>query len=168
MAVAVLANIEHPSTSNATSLPDEVQSTESRWLVASPYLEQPHLLDLNTLDPQDRLFAIALSSLKLATEDYAIVRYEEVFDFEALMTLLKSLADRQGIQWRRQDFYVVEFRSTLKPEHDNERLFFLDRESHKEAVASGGLLKYWYGVPNPDRKNLATCMYASFSLYNGD
>jgi hypothetical protein len=60
--------------------------------------------------------------------------------------------------WRTTDFYVVSFRSQLKPDADPERLFELDAFSHQEAMASGGLLKYWYGVKDPNRRNLATCM----------
>jgi hypothetical protein len=126
-------------------------------LVMSPYTDSAHLLDLNTLEPQTRLFALALSQLQPATEDYATVKYEDVFQFKALMTRLKWLAFQEDLKWKQQDFYVVEFRSQLKTCYDNERLSFLDKESHKEAVASGGLLKYWFGVPNADRKNLATC-----------
>ena len=125
--------------------------------MASPYTESDHLLDLDTLDIQDRLFAIALSSLSVATDEYATVRYEDVFDFTSLMAKLKQLADQEAIRWRSQDFYVVEFRSQLEPEYDRERLSYLDKESHREAVASGGLLKYWFGVPDAERRNLATC-----------
>ena len=117
-----------------------------------------HLLDLDTLEHQCRLFALALSHLRLASPDYAVVRYDDVFDLDALMTKLRSLANQVGVEWKQQDFYVVEFRSKLKHEYDGDRLAYLDKESHKEAVASGGLLKYWFGVPNACQQNLATCM----------
>ena len=40
---------------------------------------------------------------------------------------------------------------------DREKLFVLDKNSHAEAVRSGGLLKYWYGEPDAEGANLATC-----------
>ena len=135
----------------------DLKTLEPRWLAASPYLEQEHLLDLNTLDVQSQLFALALTKLETATNDYAVVKYEDSLDFEGLMTELRLLADRHGVTWKSQDFYVVEFRSKLKTEIDNSLLFRLDKESHREASESGGLLKYWYGAPNGERRNLATC-----------
>jgi len=33
----------------------------------------------------------------------------------------------------------------------------LDEGSHAEATKSGGLLKYWFGMPDEDGRNLATC-----------
>lgn len=155
----MLTNV--PSAPAINILPPSTDSNHrnSQWLVASPYLDHSHSLDLGTLEPQARLFALALSHLRLATPDYAVVRYEDVFDFDALMSKLRSLANQAGVQWMRQDFYVVEFRSKLKHEYDGDRLAYLDKESHKEAVASGGLLKYWFGVPNVDQQNLATCTF---------
>ncbi len=135
----------------------DLKTLEPRWLAASPYLEQKHLLDLNTLDVQSQLFALALTKLHSATDDYANVKYEDSLDLEALMAELRLLVERHGIVWKQQDFYVVEFRSKLKSDIDNALLFKLDKESHREAAESGGLLKYWYGVPNSERRNLATC-----------
>jgi hypothetical protein len=139
------------------SLRPDFDTLQPRWLAASPYLDQEHLLDLNTLDAQSQLLALALTELKVGTEEYAVVRYEESLDLDAVMTELKHLADRHGVKWQRQDFYVVEFRSKLKPDIDKSLLFQLDKESHREATESGGLLKYWYGSPDSERRNLATC-----------
>ena len=159
MTTAMLMNCPSALAINNTPPSTDSDYHNSQWLVASPYLDQAHLLDLDTLEQQTRLFALALSHLKLATPNYAVVRYEDVFDFAALMFKLRSLAHQAGVEWKRQDFYVVEFRSKLKHEYDGERLAYLDKESHKEAVASGGLLKYWFGVPNVDQQNLATCTF---------
>lgn len=138
-----------------------LSTNPSRWLVSSPYLGSDHLLDLETVDRQSRLFAIALTNLSPATENYAAVNYEKAFDFDELMASLRSVAAAEGVQWRRQVFYVVEFRSKLRVEIDNDLLYSLDKMSHAEATQSGGLLKYWYGVPDGDRRNLATCEFAS-------
>jgi hypothetical protein len=128
-----------------------------RWLTVSPYPEAEHLLDLNALDLPNQLFALALTELEPATAQYATVKYEEALDWNSLMITLKSLAATYRYKWTQQEFYVVEFRSKLKENIDVDLLFKLDKESHIEATASGGLLKYWYGLPDEDRRNLATC-----------
>jgi hypothetical protein len=131
----------------------------SRWMIASPYLQPSHLLDLTTLDNQSRLLALALRDLTTATEDYAVAAYEKAIDLEGLISSLKSLLAAQGLKWAEQSFYVVDFRSTLKSDIDRGLLFMLDKKSHEEATQSGGLLKYWYGEPDAERRNLATCEY---------
>jgi len=135
----------------------------SEWLTVSPYHEPEHLLDLRSLDTQNRLLALALTSLEpgSASGEYAIIKYEQAFDWTKVMARLKSLAESEGIRWRRQEFYVVEFRSKLLEKIDNDLLFKLDRESHREATHSGGLLKYWFGTPDAERRNLATCQSPS-------
>lgn len=35
----------------------------------------------------------------------------------------------------------------------------VNRHSHAEATQSGGLLKYWFGVPDTEGRNLATCVW---------
>lgn len=126
-------------------------------LAASPYLSPEHLLDLDTLDSQSRLLALALDSLVIARTDYATCSYQDAFDWPTVFACLASLATEQHIPWKRQSFYVVDFRSKLKENIDNDLLFSLDKHSHREATASGGLLKYWYGSPNSENYNLATC-----------
>jgi len=133
----------------------------TRWLTVSPYLEREHLLDLDSVDTPNRLLALALTELEAATPQYATVRYEEALDWDSLNVTLKSLAAKEGYRWTRHEFYVVEFRSKLKKDIDVDLLFRLDKESHIEATASGGLLKYWYGVPDENRRNLATCKFTN-------
>jgi hypothetical protein len=130
---------------------------KGRWLDASPYHEQEHLLNLATLDAPNRLLALALIALEAATPTYATVEYEQALDWGLVMRSLRRLASQEGFAWQRQKFYVVEFRSKLKEGIDVDRLFQLDKKSHQEATQSGGLLKYWYGVPDNERRNLATC-----------
>lgn len=41
-------------------------------------------------------------------------------------------------------------------------LYEADRLAHAEAIQNGGLIMYWYGVPNPTTgMNLATCIWQS-------
>jgi hypothetical protein len=126
-------------------------------LRASPYAGPEHLLHVDNLETQSRLMALALSSLAPARPDYATAAYEQAFDWDQVIALLAALAREQRITWKHQSFYVVEFRSKLKKDIDNDRLYLLDKQSHMEATASGGLLKYWYGSPDSERYNLATC-----------
>ena len=130
---------------------------KSPFLTVSPYLDTAHLLDLRTIDQQCQLFALALQSLTPSGLHYATIKYNEAFNWSAIMAKLASLAAASAFTWQRQEFYVVEFRSKLKQSFDRDLLFRLDRESHKEATESGGLLKYWFGVPDTERRNLATC-----------
>ncbi|KIX93099.1 uncharacterized protein Z520_11156 [Fonsecaea multimorphosa CBS 102226] len=147
--------IEH----HPTQVEFESDVESARWLTVSPYLEPEHLLDLNSVDTPNRLLALASTQLEPASGNYATVPYEDSFDWSSLMALLKSLAAKEGYRWTRQEFYVVEFRSKLKKNIDVDLLFKLDKQSHVEATQSGGLLKYWYGVPDTNRRNLATCFW---------
>jgi hypothetical protein len=134
------------------------KSSTNSLLIASPYLSLPHLLDLTRYSTSSQLFAKALASFQPIRDDYATADYTESFNFQEVVKTLRSLAKAEGYEWKKTDFYVVSFRSQLKPDADGERLFELDAFSHQEAIASGGLLKYWYGVKDQDRRNLATCM----------
>jgi hypothetical protein len=41
-------------------------------------------------------------------------------------------------------------------------LYSADKLAHEEAVKNGGLIMYWYGVPDPETGlNLATCIWQS-------
>jgi len=41
-------------------------------------------------------------------------------------------------------------------------LYDADKYAHEEAVQNGGLIMYWYGIPNPvTGMNLATCIWQS-------
>lgn len=133
-------------------------TTDDR-LIVSPYNEPSHLLDLKTLDIPNRLFAKALSIFKPIRDDYATAEYLDSFNFDAVFEFLRDLSDAESYEWKRQEFYVVVFRSILRADADLEHLHDLDAYSHTEATTSGGLLKYWFGTKNADRRNLATCAF---------
>jgi len=147
------------------SHPPNTNDDSSHWLTVSPYLEPEHLLDLRSVDTPNRLLALASVQLAPATGDYATVNYGDALDWISLMSSLKAVAAAEGYRWTRHAFYVVEFRSKLKQNIDNDLLFKLDKESHAEATKSGGLLKYWYGVPDTERRNLATCKWFEILSY---
>lgn len=133
-------------------------ATTDDKLIVSPYNTLPHLLDLKRYDHATQLLSKALTIFKPIREDYAVADYEDSFNFVEVFALLKQLAKIEGHTWQKRDFYVVTFRSQLKPNANSDRLFELDSHSHAEATESGGLLKYWYGSKNDELRNLATCM----------
>ncbi|TID22768.1 hypothetical protein E2P81_ATG01900 [Venturia nashicola] len=131
-------------------------------LISSPYNHPQHLLDLTTLDTQNRLLALALAALKPIRPDYATAGYLESFNWPEVLRILRLFARNEGYEWREQKFYTVIFRSKLQVDIDGDRLGELDQHSHREATESGGLLKYWFGKAGEvGRKNLATCIWRS-------
>lgn len=135
----------------------DATSRTNSHLIVSPYTSPPHLLDLDRYSKSSQLFAKALNIFQPTRSDYATAEYTESFNLEEVIKSLRLFVKAEGFKWNATDFYVVSFRSQLSPDADPERLFELDAFSHQEAMASGGLLKYWYGVKDENRRNLATC-----------
>ncbi|KAL9071300.1 MAG: hypothetical protein Q9161_004316 [Pseudevernia consocians] len=140
---------------------DPQQADLGSHLVVSPYSTLPHLLDLRTLEESQRLSANALTLLQSVREDYATAPYHQSFNWDAVVDRLKSLIELSKYQWKRQSFYVVVFRSQIPPTTDRVYLGGLDQKSHAEATKSGGLLKYWFGLPDEVGRNLATCIWCN-------
>jgi len=138
------------------SLPSSIP--RSHHLISSPYNDVEHLLDLRTLDTQCRLLSQALTFLKPIRQDYSIADYRASFNWQEVLSVLRTLATAEGHKWTSQSFYTVIFRSQLNTGIDLQRLHDLDKTSHREAVISGQLLKYWFGRKNEHERNLATCM----------
>jgi hypothetical protein len=134
---------------------------ELLWrVVSSPYNKILHTLDIEYeryLSKESKFFAVALTALKPAVEGYATAPYTQALNFEEVMGVLRWLMGAYGFQWKEISFYVVVFRSQLKEDIDEEYLYELDEMSHYEANQSGGLLKYWFGKKDSERRNLATC-----------
>ncbi|KAL3460685.1 hypothetical protein BJX64DRAFT_290001 [Aspergillus heterothallicus] len=135
--------------------------SDTNLLISSPYTTLDHLLDLSTLDTPYRLLAQALTILTPVRDDYATAPYIDSFNWPAVFEKVHKLSAAEAHRWTRQRFYVVAFRSILTADADGDRLSLLDERSHAEAVASGGLLKYWFGSKNAKRENLATCVWRS-------
>lgn len=132
---------------------------DAAYLISSPYNNPANQLHLKPLDLQSRLFAFALTYLNPIRDDYATAPYLESFNWPTVFETLRLLCAQTGIQWKKQDFYVVIFRSKLQATADRARLGELDQKSHEEACASGSLLHYWFGSTDAERRNLATCMW---------
>ncbi|KAF2252303.1 hypothetical protein BU26DRAFT_407187, partial [Trematosphaeria pertusa] len=133
----------------------------STSLISSPYNDPGHYLDLSDLDTADLIFAKALTALKPVRPDYATAPYTSSLNFPTILDLIRELAAAENFHWKSHSFYVVIFRSKLEECIDPELLYTLDYESHREACESGGLLKYWFGKPESERRNLATCFWRS-------
>jgi hypothetical protein len=131
----------------------------SSLLISSPYNNDGHYLDLKDLDKHNLVFAKALTGLKPVREDYATAPYLSALNFSEVLDIVKTLAKEEDFEWKKQSFHVVIFRSKLKEDIDRELLYKLDYESHREACESGGLLKYWFGAVDSERRNLATCKF---------
>lgn len=150
-----------PLSKSNKETPNEPTPPDRQWLISSPYTNPRHQLNLSTLDPQSQILALALQLLAPTSKDYATTPYASAFHWDPILSAMRSLVALSNTPWPSRTFYVVEFRSLLKPNIDHPLLYQLDEESHAEAVASGGLLKYWYGVPDEGRRNLATCFWRS-------
>lgn len=144
---AALRQLDNPPSSKPTST----------QLISSPYNNPGHYLDLTTLDTANLIFAKALTALKPINPNYATAPYIASLDFGTVLALVRLFSQQLNHTWTSTAFYVVIFRSKLKENIDNDLLYKLDYESHREACESGGLLKYWFGKPTDERRNLATC-----------
>ncbi|POS69484.1 hypothetical protein DHEL01_v212123 [Diaporthe helianthi] len=132
-----------------------------RYLVASPYTEADHLLDLESLDAENQLLAEALLSLRCLREDYATAAYADTFNWDEVVGRVRELAAARNHKWRETSWYIVAFRSRYESGIDYSHLGDLDKAAHAEATASGGFLKYWFGTPDQNLRNLATCIWRS-------
>jgi len=132
-----------PSSSSLFRLPSDTPSLSalSRYVVSSPYTDDDHLLDLQTLDTENQLLARALQKMDCTRDDYATAPYIDSFNFSECIAELKQLAKEHDHVWRQSTFYIVAFRSQIPPTTLYSELGELDKAAHREAVESGGLLK---------------------------
>ncbi|ORY62380.1 uncharacterized protein BCR38DRAFT_346465 [Pseudomassariella vexata] len=146
----------------STSPGNDTKNLDSNLLVVSPYTEREHLLDLRTLDAENALLARALVHMRALRPDYATANYSETFNWtEIIEQHLESLVREGGHQWKNTCFFIVAFRSQIPPTTKYADLGAMDKAAHAEATASGGFLKYWFGTPDQDGRNLATCIWRS-------
>ncbi|KAK3116166.1 hypothetical protein LTR53_003775 [Teratosphaeriaceae sp. CCFEE 6253] len=129
------------------------------YLITSPYTDLTNQLNLATLDPYTALFALALTFLAPSRPDYATASYASAFNWPTVFSALRDLCHRHSLPWQRHEFHAVIFRSKRRRDFDPDLITQLDRESHREACESGGLLKYWFGSVDGEMRNLATCLW---------
>lgn len=130
-------------------------NTTGRYLVTSPYTEQEHLLDLERLNQEDQILALALTQMKAIREDYSTASYLGSFNWIEVMERVRKLIADRGCNFKEKSWYIVAFRSQIKSASDYPDLGALDKAAHAEAMASGGFLKY---VHDPWGFHLK-CMY---------
>ena len=150
--------LEHPNAQSIDALKDQTKADSGDFLVVSPYAFQPHLLDLRRLESPQNLLARALTLLKPVRTDYATAPYHLSFNWRFVIDYLRFLNEEAGHLWSWQHFYIVVFRSQVPSTTNRVELGELDEKAHAEATQSGGLLKYWFGKPDENGRNLATCM----------
>lgn len=131
---------------------------EHNYIQASPYPDQNHLLDLSTLTKPHSLMAQALAAMQPLSEQYATEVYKEAFNWPDVVDRLRKLSETEGADYifPETTFYVIVFRSRMPPGVYRPELGVLDKEAHREAVECGWLLKYWFGTPDQEGRNLAT------------
>ncbi|KAJ7045507.1 hypothetical protein C8F04DRAFT_1065046 [Mycena alexandri] len=128
-----------PATFESTPIPAE----------NPPLITQTRLPDI---DPASLSLHKALHHFKPNDADYANTPYEEAFNWDQL-----TLPEHEEREW-----YCVVFRSKRKAGSNGDSLYEADKKAHEEAVHNGGLLMYWYGIPNQKTgMNLATCIWQS-------
>lgn len=151
------------TTTTTTTTPPQNNITSSKLLQASPYTDRAHHLDLNTLTPPLQLFAQALTAMRSITPSYATAPYPSAFNWDSIVDLFSQAMQKEAsisnsaLPEEELSFYVIVFRSRVNATADRRLLGQLDKAAHLEAVDSGGLLKYWFGTPDADGRNLATC-----------
>ncbi|KAG0704530.1 hypothetical protein DFH29DRAFT_911780 [Suillus ampliporus] len=132
-----------------SSLPRGLGILPDTSLEQQPTFTEARLPDI---DPVSLSLHKALHRFHPATPHYAEVPYQEAFNWHEL-----ELPEDEEREW-----YCVAFRSKRLPGSDSGPLYDADEKAHREAVLSGGLIMYWYGVPNPQTgMNLATCIWQS-------
>lgn len=134
-----------------SSLPNNISSLEVDTSHPPLTIDRfdTHLPDI---DPASLALHKALHRFQPLSDAYADVPYADGFNWHEL-----DLPADEEREW-----YIVAFRSIRKAGSDSGPLYEADKLAHEEAARNGGLIMYWYGIPNPQTgKNLATCIWQS-------
>ncbi|KAI8802444.1 hypothetical protein BJ742DRAFT_833094 [Cladochytrium replicatum] len=100
----------------------------------------------------DELLYNALKGLTTTTPAYRKTPLAETFNWGDVSRQLPI--ELAGV------WYIVAFRSVRRADADHKALYDADFAAHEEAKNSGGILKYWYGDLDADRRCLAMCVWA--------
>src|ERR671912_804551 len=79
--------------------------------------------------------------------DYATLSIEDGFDWSSLS------------RCSFESLYLVAFRSVRRPEANPDLLHYHDDRAYEEALASGGLLRYFKGQANERGECLSFCLW---------
>ncbi|KAH8828457.1 hypothetical protein DL96DRAFT_1179825 [Flagelloscypha sp. PMI_526] len=117
-------------------------------------LYQPRLTETRLPDIDQASLSLhkALHSFRPLSSGYANQPYPDAFNWSELELTLED----------EREWYCVVFRSKRKEGSDGSALYDADAKAHSEAIANGGIILYWYGVPDPTTGlNLASCIWQS-------
>ena len=89
-----------------------------------------------------------LDDLRPIREDYAIAPILESFNWA------ECLASVDGADW-----YMVAFRSVRNQHADDRLLYELDARAHEEAISQTGLVHYFGGELDAERRCLSFCVW---------
>ena len=89
-----------------------------------------------------------LDALRPIREDYAIAPILESFNWA------DCLASADGVDW-----YLVAFRSVRNQHADDRLLYELDARAHEEAISHTGLVHYFGGELDAERRCLSFCVW---------
>ncbi|KAL8854532.1 MAG: hypothetical protein Q9221_000567 [Calogaya cf. arnoldii] len=128
-------------------------------LIVSPYPSRPHALDLTLLGRAPILLASALTILAPVAASYPTSPYISSFNWQAVFGLLAASAKADRFAWKEQFFYVIIFRSQIPPSTSRSDLAALDMKAHAQAMVRNGLLRYWFGGPDAEGRNLTACVW---------
>lgn len=155
--MATIAIDSNPFTALGPLSEPHYDSERPRIVQSSPYTGQDHLLNLDNVPENLHKLVLALRDhFRAVKNDYAVGEYTQSFPFEDLTPLVPKDTALHCVAFRSRLFEHV------RTSHDmRQKLSDLDEKSHSEANISGGLLKYWFGVPDEAGNNLATCVWVS-------
>jgi hypothetical protein len=89
-----------------------------------------------------------LRGLRPIRDDYAVAPILEAFNWS------ECLRGVEGVDW-----YVVAFRSVRAGDVDDALLFELDERAHEEALSHTGLLHYFSGELDAERRCVSFCVW---------
>jgi hypothetical protein len=89
-----------------------------------------------------------LGGLRPIRDDYAVAPILESFNWE------ECLRSAEGADW-----YLVAFRSVRNAEADDRLLYELDARAHEEAISHTGLVHYFGGELDAERRCLSFCIW---------
>lgn len=104
---------------------------------------------LPSIDPASLSLHHSLHFIRPSSSAYASLAYPQAFNWASIHLPLST--DRE--------WYCVVFRSKRNKGSEDLSLYEADRRAHEEAISNGGLIMYWYGVPDANGMNLATCIW---------
>ena len=147
--------------------PEKGHKEQARLVsICKCYKEDSQLVDLDTFHISDQLLILALEQMSERRSDYAQheeVDYKNAFNWDRVLTELGRLAREAKYSWpQSRQYHVIAYYSQLEPgmATSNESRFqlgSLDEAAFREALEIGGLMKYWFGEPDGQHRNLATC-----------